>query len=213
MRAFNEREKEILKGLVDRKDNHKFSMENFITKSIYPLKKSEGLYFDIENKNLYLLLPKEENSKNSRKRVRESKNEFYEFLSLIIYLKENRWISVFYSPKHPCYYDDHYLVLGETFQTLLKDGIKISYPPETPDESYNGPTIFTNEQETHISWELGSSLYSLAGKYFLDDIFISEDLKELVNNNFATREEKRHKEQIRVARRGIRVAIVALLLQ
>jgi len=214
MRAFNKREKEIIKELVAIRSNYNSDMMDFINRIIYPLKKSEGLYFDLENKNLYLLLPVENDLVDNR--VKEAVYDFYEFLSLIIYLAENRWITVFNSPKPPNFDDDHYLVLGEIFE---KDdngkaihGFRASSPPECPNENYDVPYASKDGQKTHQSWELGDSLYSISVKYFLNDIFVSEDLKELVRNNFVTHEEKQYKNQLVVSWCAIGVAIVIAIL-
>jgi len=198
MRTFNEREKNVIKELVGLNDTYYSSMIEFTTKYVFPFNTSEGLYFDFHNLNLYLLLPSEDRSDYSK--VRKRVDSFYEYLSLIIHLAENRYITVFISPI-PGYWD-LYLTLGETFGQVDeegKSGSKVSYPAEAPDYGYEGPKGYKDEEETHRSYELGKSLYTLSAKYFLNEVYVSEDLKDLVKNNFISKEESRFKKQLLVS--------------
>lgn len=211
MRDFNKREKDIIRELVLLDEKYDGYFVIFIRKFIYPLSDGSAIYFDFYNRNLYLMIPLEEDGSLSYT-VRMS-NRFYEFLSLITYLRDNRYISIFTTPSDPGWHQ--YLVLGEQFNEtsgVSEHGFYADLPPQHVEDGYSGPNGRKNKKISHYSTELGKGIYQLACENFLNKVYISEDLKQLVKRDFQSIEAIRHRKQQIVSWIAAIVAFVTLIV-
>lgn len=204
MRPFNKKEKEIISELVHLKDRYHSSMKKFVTEYVFPLSTGSAVYFDILNQNAYLVFPIDPNKYDCSERF----DNFYELLSLLMYLEANRYITIFTSPA-PAYWHN-LVILGETFDEVggkSEYGYIISHPLEAPEISWE-PVAYKDKITTHTSFELGYSIYKQAYHLLLNEVYVSEDLKQLVKRKFRMEEEVRSFNQLLVAWIGIFVALV-----
>lgn len=211
MRDFNKREKDIIRELVLLDEKYNGYFVDFIRKFIYPLSDRAALYFDFYNRNLYLMVPLEEDG--SWNYSISMTNRFYEFLSLIKYLSDNRYISIFTTPSDPGWHQ--YLVLGEEFNEtdgVSEHGFYADMPPHHVEDGYPGPNGRKNKKISHYSIELGEGIYQLACENFLNKVYVSEDLKQLVKRDFQSIDAIRYRKQQIVSWIAAIVAFITLIV-
>lgn len=218
MRQFNKNEKRIIKDLIDIRYLEGLRVKDYLERKFFSAEKRTGLFFDFENNDLYLVIPTPQDQSESSE-YEDRLNECLELFSLISFLSENRYISIFKLPF--LIYDYPHYILGEYFKKVKT---KDENPTKINDWNivyiYQYDTLHLKNKsgiETHQGIRLGPECFQIATTHFLHHIFISEDLRQLVKNNFRTPEDRQFKVQKRLTVISIIVAIligiISIILQ
>jgi hypothetical protein len=194
MRKFNQREKEIIKNI----SSITFSeIEDFS----YFLRTK---YFIEENNKALLLLPKINTAllfikKEIFDNVNNSKKEFGEFLeliSLIIYLKENRYITIYPNKE---ILSSELLVMKESFNSIRALPNQLLQLNDNGDYiDKNNPSLVydRNHDIIYEAMKIESDIYDLIKNNFVGLLYVSEELIQFSNNNFITEDELRFTKQL-----------------
>jgi hypothetical protein len=204
MRKFNEREQEIIKILCSIEiDNFDFINE-VLKKKYFTKSSNQLLIIDNVTNNAYLYLKKEIYDV-----IEERKKETYvftEFIFLLQYLKENRYISTISDIKIK---EEPVIIIKESFvnpplnqgKIILNENEDyiLTDPPNPEIFNKNGAVIYKG-----ISLDYGN-FYKMITENLLGVTFVSEELKYLTHNNFETEEEKRFKETLKIGKKHFKI--------
>jgi len=193
MRTFNKREKEIIKKLakVDLANTNFFS---YFLQTNYFTKESKKALFVLTKQQIILLYLEKElfNDMNRRK---EELGKLYELLSLIIYLKESRYITIYPNPE---VIKSDLLVMREDFDSISEEGTsKVIFNRSGLYLSTNNPEyIYDSENNiVFIAVSLGVDVYNLIIENFMGLLYVSEELVELTKRDFKSHEDIRFRKQ------------------
>lgn len=194
MRKFNEREKEIIKklSLITFSETEFFS---FFLQTKYFTKDNNKALFILPKQNKALLYVKKEIFDNINSRKKEL-GEFLELISLIIYLKENRYINIYPNDE---ILKSELLIMKDSFNSPSNDIphiIKLNVEGDYIDT--NDFSLIYNNQNNVIyqAIEVDSNVYDLIINNFFGLLYVSEELVQLSNNNFISEEESRFNTQL-----------------
>lgn len=194
MRKFNEREKEIIKKLclITFSETEFFS---FFLQTKYFTKDNNKALFIIPKQNKALLYVKKEIFDNINSRKKEL-GEFLELISLIIYLKENRYINIYPNDE---ILKSELLIMKESFNSPSNDIphiIKLNVEGDYIDTN-NFLFIYNNQNNViYQAIDVDSNVYDLIINNFFGLLYVSEELVQLSNNNFISEEESRFNTQL-----------------
>lgn len=195
MRAFNNREKEIMNMLakVNLANTDFFSF--FLQKNYFTTKSKKALFVLTKQKTVLLYLEKD--LFNDLTKRKEELGKLFELLSLIIYLKENRYITIYPNPE----------VLKSKLHVMRDDFNSISTTKEDSTKvllnkeglflrTSNPENIYDSENNiAFIAVSLGEDVYNLIIENFMGLLYVSEELVELTKRNFKSQEDIRFKKQ------------------
>jgi len=195
MRAFNKREKEIISMLAKVNLANTDFFSYFLQKNYFTIKSKKALFVLTKQKTVFLYLEKDLfNDLNKRK---EELGKLFELLSLIIYLKENRYITIYPNPE----------VLKSDLHVMRDDFNSISTTNEDPTivllnkeglflRTGNPENIYDSENNiVFIAVSLGEDVYNLIIENFMGLLYVSEELVELTKRDFKSQEDVRFKKQ------------------
>jgi hypothetical protein len=194
MRKFNEREKEIIKklSLITFSETEFFS---FFLQTKYFTKDNNKALFIIPKQNKALLYVNKENFDNINSRKKEL-GEFLELISLIIYLKENRYINIYPNDE---ILNSELLIMKDSFNStsnVIPNIIKLNVDGDYIDTN-NFSFIYNNNNNViYQAIDVDSNVYDLIKNNFFGLLYVSEELIQLSNNNFISEEESRFKTQL-----------------
>ncbi len=202
MRKFNEREKEIIKylSLIDENTQKNFGF--YLQEIFFKEDKDKALYINIEEKKALLFLKKEKFD-DVKQRNRES-FYFLEALNLIHYLRNERLITIIPSSNSKLkrtYFVSPYLTSdGLSKEVEFINGKRmILYDKDSQ--------IKENDEIVYLGIHFDEPIYSILETSILGMTFISEELKQLVQNNFETDEEIRFKETLETERKHFELSL------
>lgn len=193
MRAFNNREKEIINMLakVNLANTDFFSF--FLQRNYFTTKSKKALFVLTKQKTVLLYLEKD--LFNDLTKRKEELGKLFELLSLIIYLKENRYITIYPNPEvlkselHVMRDDFNYISTTKEDSTkvlLNKEGLFL--------RTSNPENIYDSENNiAFIAVSLGEDVYNLIIENFMGLLYVSEELVELTKRNFKSQEDIRFK--------------------
>lgn len=195
MRAFNDREKEIIKMLAKINLANTEFFSSFLHKNYFTVESKKALFVYTNQKAVLLYLKNE--LFNELTKRREELGKLFELLSLISYLKEKRYISIY--PNHDVLKSE-LIVMREDFNAINKSGniddklflnekgfyIKTSEP-----ENIYG----SDDKIAFIAINLGEDVFNLIIKNFMGLLYVSEELIELTERNFKSQEDIRFQKQ------------------
>lgn len=199
MRQFNEREKEIIRLIAayDFEDFNtftKFLQEKYFTKEngrallIIP---SLGI-------NLFLFSPTLYPERGSVKQIRN----FIELCFLIIYLLDNRYVSKIKAPDNSMLF-----ISSRADETIRQDGNCIIINRDN--EYFKDNTLYSaNKDVIYSSVNIDILPFDIC-ELLNVGVFVSQDLKDLVKNNFETPEQIRFEKQLKEAKRQTCGAYIA----
>lgn len=174
MRAFNNREKDIIRKLVNLRHEYGGNMTEFLSMYVYGPDSGTAIVLNPDAVSLtWSMGDFDERVDNQREEI----ERFYELLALLVYLRDERFITIFGLPDADD--DDGTCVIG-------------TRPPE------GNPCRTAG---------LGAPCHAAAKETMLGEVYISEDLRELVRDNFVTREQMRFARQYRLTWAALVVAI------
>lgn len=195
MRAFNNREKDFIKMLakINLANTNYFSY--FLQEEYFTTESKKALFVFTEQKGVVLYLEKE--LFNDLTKRKEELGKLFELLSLIIYLKENRYITIF---PNPDVLKDKLHVMREDFNSIStskEDPTKILLNKEgfffkesCPDNIYD-----SENNIVFIGVVLGENEFNLIIENFMGLLYVFEELVELTKRNFKSQEDIRFKKQ------------------
>ncbi|MBA5628931.1 hypothetical protein [Moheibacter lacus] len=207
MRKFNEREKKLISDLskVSFSETEKFSF--FLQMYYFTATSNKALlvFMQFQQALLYIKHDKFINIKDRKTEL----GEFLELLSLIIYLKEKRYISIYQVESQNAALQ----IMKEGFDNPRDDGKGHIF---FNDKDY----LVTNEatkilRDNHIVYEginLPSDVYQLIIDNFFGVLYVSEELRELVKNDFCSEDDLKFNKQQTLAWIGIGVSLLLGLL-
>lgn len=175
MRAFNDREKDIIRKLVNLREEYGGSMPDFLSSYVYGAQSGTALVVDNDAQELTVVSTADDFDERVDNEREEVEN-FYELLALVAYLKEERFISIFNLAKEQ---DCGVRILG----------------------------AMPGKGQKSRSVAVGPNCYHLARENFLGEVYVSQDLRELVRDNFVGRDEMRFRRQHMVTWAALVVAI------
>ncbi len=188
MREFNLREKKQIRLLSE------ISFENvelfsYFLQEKYFTKKSNVALFVLVKQNISMLYFKKEIFDDIEKRKQEL-GEFLELISLIKYLTENRYVTIFDVDKK----DASLYILKQDFVSIeISNNLQFIHNGNVLTINPNKPENITNEKGEIIysGLILQKSINDFILEYFTGLAYVSEDLKYFVKNNFKTKDDKR----------------------
>ena len=195
MRVFNKREREVIKMLANL-DLANTDLFSFFLHRNYFTKESEKALFVLTKQKTVLLYLKKDIFNDFSKR-KEELGRLFELLSLIIYLKEYRYITIYPNPE----------VLKTDLYVMRDDFNSIEISKEDPTKvllSNEGLFLRTSNPEyiydadsniMFIAVSLGEDVFNLIIENFMGLLYVSEELIELTKRGFKSQEEKRFKKQ------------------
>lgn len=197
MREFNEREKEIIRLIVayDFEDFNTFT--KFLQKKYFTKESGKALLISTQC-NLFLFSPSMYPDRSSVKQVRY----FIELCFLISYLFDNRYLSKINAAGKALLF-----MSSRADDTFRSENNRIIINQEN--EYFTGNTLYS---------EKGDIIYSSVNINILPfdicellnvGVFVSQDLKDLVKNNFETPEQIRFEKQLKEAKRQTCGAYIA----
>lgn len=195
MRAFNKREKEIISMLakVNLANTDFFSF--FLQKNYFTTKSKKALFVLTKQKTVLLYLEKD--LYNDLTKRKEELGKLFELLSLIIYLKENRYITIYPNPE--VLKSDLHVMRDDfnSISTTVEDSSKVLLNNEgfflrtgNPENIYD-----SKNNIAFIAVSLGENVYNLIIENFMGLLYVSEELVELTKRNFKSQEDIRFKKQ------------------
>lgn len=194
MRKFNDREKEIIKKLSQITFSETEFFSHFLQTKYFTNENNKALFILTKQNKALLYIRKELfNETNSWKK---EFGEFLELISLIIYLKENRYINIY--PNNEILKSE-LLVMKESFNSLsntIPETLKLN---STGDYINTGNFSFIYNSINEIIYEaveIDSNVYELIKDNFFGLLYVSEELIQLSNSNFISEEESRFKVQL-----------------
>jgi hypothetical protein len=187
MREFNFREKKQIRLLTEISFENVELFSHFLQEK-YFTKTSNIALFILAQQNSSLLYFKKEIFDDIKKRKQEY-GEFLELISLIKYLKENRYITIFDIDKK----NDIYVLKQDFLPIPNPDKIQFLNNQNILTIDPGAPVNITNENNDIIycAHTLDKSINDFILENFTGLAYVSEDLKYFVKNNFKTKEDIR----------------------
>jgi hypothetical protein len=197
MRAFNDREKEILKTLVTIDLNYGGTFERFLQDKIFTKERGIALFifndaFNDALRSIHIHCRSEDKLTKFR--------EFLEIFTLMEYLQENRWVytvqSRDISPPQSFIYSQFSNASEEPDRIILNGNG--DYLSRADYDIYSGSNVrfFTAFRFDRIS----SDMFDRTIKNLTGLIHVSEALIDFVKNNFKTVEQRQFEDQIGLAK-------------
>ena len=190
MRKYNQTEKDFLKLLVKINNEDAEFISYFLQKYYFTKQKKSALIVLTTQKETLLYIKKEVFD-DLFKRKKELIN-FINILHLIDYLKENRLISILENQQsHKI--NAHFLYEDFNQPTLHNNNLELNSQGLYIDIS-NPNKIYDQKQKVIFeAIKLDSNIYDSIMSNFFGLLFVSEDLKEYVNNDFKSTEDLKYK--------------------
>jgi len=190
MRKYNQIEKDFLKLLIKISNEDSEFLSYFLQKHYFTRQKGLALVVLTVQKEILLYIKKDIFDDLS-KRKKELIN-FINILHLIDYLKENRLISILENKQaynidaHFMYEDFDQPKQNNNLLELNSQGLYIN--TKDPSKIYD-----QNQNIIFEAIKLDNNIYDSVMNNFFGLLFVSEDLKEYVNNGFESSEDLRYK--------------------
>ena len=167
----------------------------FLQKNYFTTKSKKALFVLTKQKTVLLYLEKD--LFNDLTRRKEELGKLFELLSLIIYLKENRYITIYPNPE-VLKSDLH--VMRDDFNSIsinIEDSTKVLLNEEGLFLRTGNPeNIYDSENNlVFIAVSLGEDVYNLIIENFMGLLYVSEELVELTKRDFKSQEDIRFKKQ------------------
>lgn len=196
MRKFNENEKKIIEKIIAFQDGNPISFIDFLKEQYFIDYDKPALILDNSLKKAIFFIKRD---KNRNKEL----SEFYEIIFLCSYLKENRYLNHISAKTIP------------KFQFINKKFNISAYSTIDDDQKLNNNGDYYRRSTAkifveHIIFEkieLDIEIYHFIINDLNGILFISEELKDYVNNKFRTQEEKNFNTSKVISITGIVVAI------
>lgn len=189
MRAFNLKEKEILRMLCDYNFNDLVTLSFFLQTRYFQKYSSQALFLFTKEEKALLFL--KQDVYNDLERRKKEIGSFMELFFLINYLKNNRLINILPNPEVENY---ALYIMKEGFEPQLID--KTIYFNNKEFYLFHSELAIydckSNKKE-YSAIELNKELFDVIKSDWMSFLFITEDLKDFVKNNFKTKEDRRHK--------------------
>ena len=204
MRDLSEYEKSVIKKISEISPLDLVTISGFISEQLFSIESGMALVFLPDRGEALLYLRGKKEDEINRQRMAE----FLELLSLIDYLRTERYIhSLIFSASAP------FFVMCKDFDSvsqdennniiLNKDGYYID--PKNPSWIFSADgskefegLLFTKEQ---------SSIYQILENIISSPLAPTQELKGFVSNNFKTKEELKHSQAMLYTRIALGVAI------
>ena len=203
MREFNVREKNIIKMfcLIDLQNIHLLS---YHLKNEYFLKENNQALIVHKGEEIASLFLKKEVFDNINLRKKEY-FLFMELLALIDYLKKHRYITIFPMSDEN---DKNLIVIKQSFDYQGVDK-NITYLNKDGTYIHNSSGKIHNKDGNVIyeGFTLTKEMYSLVLQYIEGVVVVSEELIDLYNNNYKTKDDRKFNDSQKVAWFGIIVAL------
>ena len=190
MRKYNQVEKDFLKLLIKISNEDTEFLSYFLQKHYFTKQKGLALVVLTAQKEI-LLYMKKDIFDNLSKRKKELIN-FINILHLIDYLKNNRLISILEN-KQAYKVNAHFMY--ENFDQPIQNNNLLQLNSQGLYININDPSKIY-DQNKNITFEaikLDNNIYDLVMNNFFGLLFVSEDLKEYVNNGFKSTVDLRYK--------------------
>ena len=204
MRTFNDKEKQIIKILCSI-DYGNIDFLSYHLQNEYFLEDYNQALFVLTKKKTALLYLKKKVFDDLDLRKKEL-YLFMEFISLIDYLKSERYITVF--PNNHVYESDLH-IMKQSFKPKIDDNTVILNDKRlhiSPKEAQNlldkdGNTIYT-------AVKLEQDIYDWIIENLMGLVLVSEELKDLKNHNYIAKEDRKFKKSQTVAWISISIAVL-----
>jgi len=203
MRAFNQREQDILKLISEIEIDTRDSFKKLLQDKYFTKDKGIILILNHITKDVLLFL-KTEDFEDMAKRTKAI-GELWELVSLISYLIEVRYLSrLTIQPKS--YIDFMYEGFGKGITSTPE---KISFIESDGTTSEIEPDKITKSDGTITFQSISlKELYETIQENIFGIVYPTEDIKSLVANKFISQDDKKHKQNISIGWTGIMIAIV-----
>ena len=207
MRKFNLREKSIIKILSKIDINTTSTFRKFLQDNYFTKKKNDILIINHIKKEVILYIPKN-NYENEQKKA-QAIGELWEFITLLSYLVETRYLYIL-----PIKLESLIDFLYEGFANGIDSNKEYIYHKGengTITKIYPYRIQQDNGEITHKA-VLFKDLYDDICKYLLGIVYPTEELKDLVNNNFKSQEDIHFSKQKKLMWIGIIVSMITSLI-
>jgi hypothetical protein len=206
MRKFNKREKEFL-ILLEEISNNDLEFFSFFLQNKYFTESKNSALFILPKQNTAILYIRKKIFDNLKLR-KEELRDFIEILSLIENLKDDRFINIIPNPE----------VLNTSMHIMHKSFTK-------PNQSSKDSSISLNKEGMHLKYPDISKIYNSKDKVefegvkleehtynliitnFMGLLFISQELKDFVKNDFRSLEDIRYKNSQKATWFGLILAL------
>lgn len=206
MRKLNIREKRILTALTKISFSETELFSYFLQHHYFLEKSNKALliFQKFEKAFLYVRYDKFEDLSSRKQEL----GEFFEMLSLIIYLKEMRYITIYQVPQPTAelqimkadfnkgHSDDKNIYLNDSHYIPIDDSSK----------------IYVEDKIAYQAIELSQEVYDILIANFFGVLYVSEELREFVKNGFQTKDDLRFKKQQIIAWTGIGISLLLGIL-
>ena len=207
MRIFNKRERNILKMLYNISNDKFESFDFYLQKNYFKDLIASALVIIPSRKEVILYV--EISDFNDIEKRKAIMIEFMEFLSLVNFLKEERYINLM--PIQDA--------LESSIYIMRKDFDKISYESESGKTILNKKGDYIDQKQGHLilnshsevifeGVRLPYSIFDQVIENCMGLLFVSEELKEFVKNDYRSKEDIRYNRNQIATWVGISIAIL-----
>jgi hypothetical protein len=205
LRSFNDREKQIIRNISELDINNMTTTERFLQDTFFSTENKRALIVKHDQKAiLYYTEPKVWANITL---VRIAMMELFEIISLLRYLKEQRYLDIFTTPIPTTTVTGIHSSFNKTEKIKPEPGKFFLndegdyFLPNDPDK------IINSQNQIILRGGLLSDYYNIVYENCIGLFFPNEALYNLVENDFKTPEEIKHRQNIRLSRSAIIVAI------
>ena len=208
MRPFNTREKRIMRELAALDIKKMTTADRFLQDIFFTIESKRALIVKHDQEVvLYYTDPKVWNDLPS---VRIALMELFEVISLLKYLKEQRFLDIFNTPKPLNTLQGMHSGFNETSKS---EPNKLFLNKENDYIEFNDLERIKNSKgEIILQGGALSDYYEMVHENCFGLIFPNEAFYDLVKNDFKTEEDRKHKQNILLSKFGIAVAIILGLI-
>lgn len=202
MRALNKREKEIIKKIALIQSSSVQTCTKFLQDNFFTVESKMALILRHDTKNAWFYF--EPILMSNEDEIRKKNHELFELLILLNYLKENRYISIIPPSNNPNILETIYSGFDKI--TITGNKVNLSSKGEyilatKPDEIIDSSgTLILKGGQIHEYYDfIYSNMFGL--------IFPSEELIELSNHHFKTKDDRKHSQNLLASWIGISLAL------
>lgn len=210
MRAFNKREQDFIKKLITIDISNNVTFDFFLEKNYFTEENKRALFIFKSLKKAVLYL---EHDLFETNRIKES-NEMMELLSLLLYLKEKRYITLFQNQEN--YQADTFIIIiGNYFNFINKNEKGVISIENEEGWTFNSKDFVIYDAKgnsMYKGFDLDFNVYEHILENFTGIIHVTEELAQLVERDFKSEEHIRFKKQQVATWVSIALAIVLGLL-
>jgi len=209
MREFNDREKILLEAIskMDVGSILDYSIHEYLRKSYFTENEKRALIIDKNNKRALFYLSPNQMSDDSKYGAEIF--YFFEKINLLSYLHEKRYVSIV-PVSNP---STNITFLYNSGDNKIQDKGKIKILNSKGDffTLDNCEYVYDKDKNIILKGTNVSEYYDLISKTFFGLILPTEELKDLVNHDFISSEDRKHKDNIVIAKRNLNYAKAGII--